>query len=277
MIIDSHTHLLQESVRRKPDKTPNGELYMGNVFNKESVDLIRKAEYEQLIETMNDVGVDKSIVMGFPWKSSKLCEENNDYVIDALNKYPNRLIGFAVVQPLDVDRAIFETKRCIDAGMIGVKLKPSWQGYSLSDSGKIDRFINYVRENGIPLFLHISQAYKEQNGDSVYDFFSFIRKHDLPLIIAAHLGGGSFIYNFLPEIKTLFSNILFDTSLPKTPEMVRLAVDSIGARKIVFGSDFPFGDQENIIEKLKSLLKQDDFKLITGENAQRGILDFKRG
>ena len=35
-----------------------------------------------LIDTMDEEGVDVSVVFGFPWKNSELARKNNDYIIE---------------------------------------------------------------------------------------------------------------------------------------------------------------------------------------------------
>ncbi len=62
--------------------------------------------------------------------------------------------------------------------------------------------------------------------------------------IIAHLGGAFLFNEQLPSaLETLrpFSNVFFDTAMVTDPESVLAAVKIIGCKRIIFGSDAPFG------------------------------------
>ena len=93
MIIDIHTHIFPPSVKEKRE----------DFFGENSFRLLysdRKSKIitaEEIIDAMDENGIDKSVVFGFPWKEEKNYRMNNDYVIEAVKRFPDRLIGFACV------------------------------------------------------------------------------------------------------------------------------------------------------------------------------------
>src|SRR5688500_9135704 len=72
----------------------------------------RLASAEDVVTSMEAAGVDRTVIMGFPWRDGGLCIEHNSYILDAVERYPDRLIGFACVQPLDAGDAK-EVDRCL--------------------------------------------------------------------------------------------------------------------------------------------------------------------
>ncbi len=74
---------------------------------------------EDVVEQMERDGVDVSWIFGFAFKDPGLCALCNDYVIDAVRRFPGRFRGLAVVPPMarGSDREIL---RCREAGLVGI-------------------------------------------------------------------------------------------------------------------------------------------------------------
>ncbi|MBW1672889.1 MAG: amidohydrolase, partial [Deltaproteobacteria bacterium] len=97
MIIDSHTHIFPVEIRDKREDFFDGEAAFKLLY---SVPGSRLAGTEELIRNMDNEGVDKSIVFGFPWKTSDYFKRNNDYILNVVERYKDRLIGFSTFFPL---------------------------------------------------------------------------------------------------------------------------------------------------------------------------------
>ena len=66
------------------------------------------------------------------------------------------------------------------------------------------------------------------------------------------------------------SNIYLDTSYAPHPRRIEFAVKTIGAKRILFGSDFPYADPViglKIVQRAS--ISEKERKLILGENATR--------
>ena len=89
MIIDAHTHIFPAFFRDKRntffEKEPAFEMLYGPQSSK-------MASFQNLLEIMDAEGVDKSIVFGFPWKTADYFKRHNDYIIEAVNTNPGRLM-----------------------------------------------------------------------------------------------------------------------------------------------------------------------------------------
>ncbi len=97
MIIDFHTHIFPPKVREKREDFFDHEPAFKLLY---SVPGSRLSGAEELIRNMDVEGVDKSVVFGFPWYSQDYFKRNNDYIMDVVERYKERLIGFSTFFPL---------------------------------------------------------------------------------------------------------------------------------------------------------------------------------
>src|SRR3954452_20042284 len=122
----------------------------------------RLASAEDVVESMRAAGIDRTVVMGFPWRDAGLCREHNDYIIEAVRKYPDKLIGFACVQPLDASDAK-ELRRCLEAGLSGLgELGPDGQRFDIGDRWALEAAAEVLRAFDRPLLTHSSEPLGHQ-------------------------------------------------------------------------------------------------------------------
>ena len=93
MIIDCHIHLLPRRVRA--DRTPfcQSDTAFGSLFSSSKSKL---ASEQEIIDYLDGSHIDKAVVFGFPWEKHDLVKENNDQIWDFHERYPDRIIPFAV-------------------------------------------------------------------------------------------------------------------------------------------------------------------------------------
>ncbi|MFX0028043.1 MAG: amidohydrolase family protein, partial [Candidatus Hermodarchaeota archaeon] len=126
MIIDVHSHIWEE--KYIPEDLITVLHSIAKLMNYD-LKLILDAGPERLVSEMDDAGIDKTVIFGvdyeFLFKGKISYREYNDMVAGYVNKYPDRLIGFAAIDPRRGKNAIQELERCIDElGFKGVKLWP---------------------------------------------------------------------------------------------------------------------------------------------------------
>jgi uncharacterized protein len=135
-----------------------------------------------------------------------------------------------------------------------------WQdtasNYDVLHNPELPALIETLRRADKPIIFEEELSFTEQ----------FVRlAPDLKLIIP-HLGmlGGN-PADFLKHFKGC-ENIYFDTALGQK-ETIREFVNTIGAHRVIFGSDIPFGSMENELAKVLSLpLKDEEKELILYKN-----------
>lgn len=268
------------SVRQNPEAILRGEENVASAFPpKESRDVLRRASVEQLISAMDQARVDRAVTFGFAWTDQTRCSENNRYVIESVQRYSKRLIGLCVVQPLSGNSAIEEVEMCMQEGCAGIHLKPSWQGYQLDDFSVTGKLFNYLESHDIPLLVHVTQAYKEPQGDHPHQVLAVAKAFPKLRILVEHLGGSLFLYYPHASAQTLMRNVFFITSVPRTPFMIRIASEILPKGRLVFGSDFPFNDSGDIAHSLKNVRESihDAEKLEATLGAGELIDSLKRG
>ena len=145
LLVDFHTHLWSRSHLR-------GEFVDGlkRVWGDEFSRKIVRATPEHHFAA--ERSVDKVIVFGLQAKKSG-CMVPNDYVAEYVRSHPDRLIGFASVDPNE-EGAEKELKRCIKKlGLRGLKLGPIYQHFDPTSS-KGMRIFELAQELEIPVVIH---------------------------------------------------------------------------------------------------------------------------
>ncbi len=274
-IIDFHTHIFPPRLRE------NREEYLGRdplFAHLHSDPKSKVATAEELIASMDEEGIDISIVLNIGWTDHELCRQTNDYIMEAITRYPHRLIGFCAIQPKAGDAAIAEIERCARGGMRGIgELRPDIQGFDLNDEAKMAPVMEAAKSYRLVLLTHSSEPvghdYKGKGTITPDLLYRFIcRFPDVP-IVCAHWGGGLPLYALMPEVKTALANVFFDTAASPflyRPEIFKHIAEIAGVDKILFGTDYPLMPQSRVIKQLESLnMGKEAEALILGGNARK--------
>lgn len=242
-MIDFHVHVYPPEIIRDAELISRHEPY----FNALTHNKVHKwATLEDLLSAMERDGVGRCVIFGFAFKDLGLCRICNDYVIRAVKEYPEKLTGLCVVPPL-VKGAESEILRCAEEGLIGVgELFPEGQGFDITDQSQTQKLANILSENNFCLLLHTAEPvghnYVGKGNVGPREAAIFCSHHHDVRTIFAHLGGGLWLYELMPEMKQILKNAWYD--LAALPWLygteVLAAMKAAGVmNKILFGSDFP--------------------------------------
>ncbi|KAB2946951.1 MAG: Amidohydrolase [Candidatus Methanoperedens nitroreducens] len=219
----------------------------------------KRQSAEEIVTEMDRLGIDKAVIFPFneinPGISFSMA---NKRTAEAINKYPDRLIGFARLDPNFGKKAVEELKRDVEIGLVGLKLHPSSQKFSLRSENLKDIIKNADRLN-IPIIFDSGkkESPPEQFGE-LADLFPDAK------IIMAHMLG-----DFL-RVALHHQNIYLQTTGMPRKEIIQEAVEDLGAERIIMGSDSPYISMESELTKIKSLnISENEKKLIMGENMRR--------
>jgi predicted TIM-barrel fold metal-dependent hydrolase len=207
---------------------------------------------------MDQEGVDKCVVFPFPvvWE--------NDYVEQAVRKYPERLIGFVGVDAWRSDAAETIEKYVKGYGAKGIKLHPLRDGYPLDHHSLTDTIFAKAEELGIPIIAHGC----DEVFNTPYQFEEMARTFPNVRLIMAH-GGFLWAREQGLRVAARNANIYVETSIMYADD-VRKYVDRIGAERVIWGTDTPvayFDYERKKVEKL--VTDERERKLILGENILR--------
>jgi len=274
MIIDFHTHVFPPQIKKNRNKYIDSDPCFAILYSNPKAKL---ATADELIAGMDEAGVDISVIVNIGWITHELCVETNDYILESVARYPNRLIGFCAVQPQSYEAAVDEIERCARGGIRGVgELRPDMQLLDLGDKEIMEPLVEVMKKYKLILLTHTSEPVGHDypgkgsiTPDMLYPFIASFP--DLP-IVCAHWGGGLPFYALMPEVKQAMTNVFFDTAaspLLYSPEIYHQVTQLVGADKILFGSDYPLLAQNRTINEIKSSDLPEEAKgQILGGNAQ---------
>ena len=275
MIIDFHTHVFPPQIKENRSKYIERDPCFALLYSSPNSKI---ATADELIASMDEAGVDISVIVNIGWTTHELCVETNDYIMESISRYPQRLVGFCAVQPQSHRAAVAEIERCAKAGIRGVgEMRPDMQLLDLTDEIVMEPFVEVLRKHKLILLTHASEPvgheYPGKGGITPDILYSFITGFPDLTIVCAHWGGGLPFYALMPEVKKAMSNVFFDTAASPflyAPEVYNQVIQLIGADKILFGSDYPLLAQSRLLEEIEALdLPEETKDLILSGNAQR--------
>ena len=156
MIIDFHTHMFPPDLRDRREELLPRDHTLATLYTSPSA---RMATAEELVATMDGAGIDVSVALGIGWNDIDLCRQANDYVIEAVRRFPLRLRGFCSVNPSWSPAAVEEeVERCAQAGLVGIgELHPDTQGFDLGDQATMAPLVAAAVNRGMPILTHASE------------------------------------------------------------------------------------------------------------------------
>lgn len=274
MILDAHTHIFSPRIITNREKYLGEDSTLREMYSDPSSNMTSD---DDLINSMNHSGIDKAIVMGPGWTNISLAKESNDYIINAVQRFPDRLIGFCSINPLWDESAIIEIERCVSSGIKGIgELHPSTQGFDITNKSFMHNVMDTALKLNIPVLVHgsepVGHKYPGKGDTTPEKLYSFISNFPQNSIICAHWGGGLPFYALMPEVTNVFKNTYFDTAASPflyKPSIYRVLGDLIGFGNILFGTDFPLMPYKKYFDELKLVkITTGDKEKILGGNAR---------
>ncbi len=276
MIIDFHTHIVPPRIKENPGKYVERDPGFANLYSSPNP---RLATADDLIASMDKDGVDISVALNISWATHELCAETNDYIMEAIARYPKRLIGFGTVQLQSLDAALDEIERCAKGGIKGIgEMRFDRQLLGAArDNDILKSFIKAITKHNLSLLIHASEPVGHQypgKGDTTPDvLYTLITSFPDLTLVCAHWGGGLPFYALMPEVRKAMSKVFFDTAASPylySPQIYNQAIQLAGADKILFGSDCPLLPPSRLLKEIRALdLPPEIERLVLSDNAQR--------
>src|SRR4030043_919177 len=95
VIIELHTHIFPPWLKERRDEYAKSDPCFSLLYAQPKAKI---ATAEELIASMDEAGIDLSVVLNAGWVSHELCVKTNDYILDSVSRYPKRLVGFCALQ-----------------------------------------------------------------------------------------------------------------------------------------------------------------------------------
>jgi predicted TIM-barrel fold metal-dependent hydrolase len=274
MIVDFHTHVFSPQIKKSRDKYIERDPCFALLYSDPKAKI---ATADELIASMDEAGINISVILNIGWTTHELCVETNDYIIESVSRYPQRLVGFGAIQPRSPEAAA-EIERCAKAGIKGVgEMRPDIQLFDFTDRLAMAPFVTALRKHKLILLTHASEPvghnYPGKGTITPDILYPFITSFPDLTIVCAHWGGGLPFYALMPEVKKAMANVFFDTAASPflyTPQIYSQVIQLVGADKILFGSDYPLLAPSRLLKEIKAHdLPEEINDLILSGNARR--------
>jgi predicted TIM-barrel fold metal-dependent hydrolase len=221
---------------------------------------------EDLLSMMDGNGID-AVVTCAPYSSigrDRTYDEANRFLADSMARAPERIIGFVRVNPHLQENALRSIEAGIrEQGFRGVKVHPRNEAFPINSEELAFPIAELASKLDVPLLIHTGEpdtygfAQPTLVGDLADSF------PDLKLVIG-HMGKR--LYEDAICVARWFENIILDTSF-RYPRNIARAVKRVGADRVVYASDMPFGVPE--IEMLKVRvcdITPDEKRMVLGDS-----------
>lgn len=188
----------------------------------------------QLLEAMEGSEVDAAIVQPFPGAPDPA--EAHDVIASMAEDHPGRVFGMASLNPHQ-DKASYreEIRRCVEElGFVAVKLHPL--GHAVMPGSDDARLVlETAGELDVPVMIHTGPGFPFADPSA---WIPAARELPDLRIILGHAGAAMFSHAAIVAAQ-LCDNITLETSWCR-PQDIKRAVKTLGAERVLFGSDMIF-------------------------------------
>lgn len=235
---NSHVHMieLEAMLKLNPELELSSQLSVfGNL--EETISLLSP---QSLFSQMDEAGISQSVLFAV---DAPIIYSSNEYVADLCQRYPERLIGFASVDPNHPNAVEIIEKAIRELGLKGVKFHPPLQNFYPNDK-KIFPLYKKISELGVPVVFHVGTT----------PFGSLVRLDQAnPILIDEVACNFPDLRIMLTHLGTLWQNealmvveknpnVYIDTAayVYEISELLtKNLIERVGREKFIFGTDYP--------------------------------------
>lgn len=192
----------------------------------------------------------------------------NETTLTAVDTYPDRLLGLLTINPRQ-DPAREVERWADDTRFVGIKVHPDLHDYPIT-GGRYGPAWELARLRGLSVLVHTSEG-------SPYDdpamLASVAETHPDVALIMGHSGTTPTGFESAVEAARRHDNIWLEICGSfMTGAWLRHLVESVGANRVLYGSDFPFIDMRYSLGRvLFAEIDDEQLRLVLGD-AYRALL-----
>lgn len=258
VIIDFHTHLMDEGF--PPGPFWEGWVRVGAVLSGRPPEVLRERvkemwdiSGEKLVREMDEAGIDKAVIIALDWgmhpgigEGKYSLEELHNILAGAVKAYPDRFILFASIDPRRANAASWLERAVKEYGARGFKLHPA-VGFYPNDR-MVYPLYRKAAQLDIPVMIHTGPETPPLYSKYCLPVYVDDVATDFPdlTLIMAHSGLGW--WEEAASVAAMKPNVYLDLAgwqprLRRNPldfyRTVRNILDTVGASRVLFGSDWP--------------------------------------
>jgi predicted TIM-barrel fold metal-dependent hydrolase len=199
-----------------------------------------EARLGRLVEVADRMGINRLCVyMGMRWSydpSPAEFRKQNDEVLAAIARYPERAFGFVYVNPKHQRESLDEINRCVaDGPMVGVKL---WVAMHANEP-QLDPIVERATELKAVVFQHtwIKVTGNLAGESTPMDLAALAKRHPAAKLICGHSGG-----DWEQGIRAVRAQPNISVDLgggDPVAGITEMAARELGAERVLYGSDAP--------------------------------------
>lgn len=223
---------------------------------------------KDLIQSMDKNGIKTSVIHSIePYLDTFR-------ILNSISEYKERLFVFCSVDFKKPDY-LERFKNYIQfPSVVGLKLYPAIQ--RIDPQGVIvSNILQIAHEKEVPVFFH-SGSFPFEIGEAKYNDVNLleplISQFSTLKIVLGHIGWDQ--YEKAIKLAKSYKNVFVETSWQPS-KIIRKAIDELGVKKVILGSDWPLGRQNSAIEHLKKATNWKEFEQIGCKNAMDLFRDKK--
>lgn len=238
----------------------------GELFMMEALRLFKRHGLERLVENMDKLGIDHSVIYSLEPLTS------TQEILEQVKAYPGRFSVFASVARSEPDPVGYLRPFVESGSVCGIKIHPMVGGYHADDLFDATKeYIALAEAYGLPVTFHTGDI-------PVHHLTNLMACSEIPVIariirafpnctfILNHLGWES--WRAAMQLAKECPNIYVETSW-QPARIMRRAVGDIGRDRVIFGSDYPMFQQWQALREVKRAFRDDDLEAVTWSNARR--------
>lgn len=163
----------------------------------------------------------------------------NDTILRVMKRHPKRIRGMCFIIPSHFRNALDEMDRCLDEGMVGIKL---YHQYTLNDPVQYP-VVEKAIERNAPILMHAGKLTPEHHAGQPLvsygeHFTELSKRYPEATLIHAHIGGGGDWEWTVRAMRCASPNVHVDVSGSNLDDgQVEFAVRELGTERVLFGTD----------------------------------------
>ncbi len=279
MIIDVHVHPAVKDAEYVPDLATVMERFFRPQARALIEQGIRERTLDDVISDMDAAGVDISVIVAMDVTSALgVVMVTNKSIAKMVKQFPERLVGFASVDPNMGETAVKELERAVcDMGLRGLKLVPPVQQFAPDDEAYNPLWEKAIELN-IPVWTHTGHQVSTPGSTARFGHPALIdelatRYPELTIIM------GHCVCPWFWEAWSVcyrHENVYLDISV-YTELYNHFPWDAFSKHglehKLLFATDYPLEDFGSCVEAVENLDISNGFKRkIFAENARRILM-----
>lgn len=214
-----------------------------------------------LIKDMDHYGISK---IGISSLSGTINRVQNDLVYDAHQQYPDRILAYAFLNPKAPD-VHQEIDLCLGERKYAAVKFHSWKsGYYADNVPQLDEVLTHIEKYGVHIQTHVGTSPLS----TPFVWIRYAKKHPNLRFVFTHMGCREFAYSVIEAVRDV-PNIYLETSVIYDTDVLKKVKECVGAKRIVFGTDWPYKSVECEIQKIYQMgFTEEELEYVFYKNAE---------